>query len=135
MPLRKIEYPWRKLPGWKRFERQVLSKDQVFGKGVSQKRFQVVLAPCSQVQSSLPSEQKRNTPRNFNRNLLFRNASSKRSKQSEKQRDERSLQRVPGPCSQVRPSFLAQQKWDTPRNFDTKRLIWNTFSECPKRLD
>ena len=58
---------------------------------------------------------------------LFRNAFSR----SEKERDERSLHVVPGPCSQVRPFLL---KRDTPRNFDMKRLIRNAFSERPKLL-
>ena len=39
---------------------------------------------------------------------LFRNAFSERSKRSEKERDERSLHRVPAPCSQVRPFLLAE---------------------------
>ena len=58
---------------------------------------------------------------------LFRNAFSC----SEKERDERSLLGVPGPCSQARPFLLAELKRDTPRNFDMKRLIRNAFSERP----
>ena len=56
----------------------------------------------------------------------------KRSKRSEKERDERSLNEVPGPCSQVHPFLLAELKRDTPRNFTMKRLIRNAFSERPK---
>ena len=51
---------------------------------------------------------------------------------SEKERDERSLHGVPGPCSQVCPFLLAELQRDTPRNFDMKRLIRNAFSERPK---
>ena len=88
-------------------------------------------ALCSQVRSFLPPKQKRDTPRNFKMKRLFRNAFSERSKRSEKERDERSLLGVPGPCSQVRPFLLAELKRDTPRNFDMKRLIRNAFSERP----
>ena len=95
--------------------------DRVFGKGVSEKEFQVVRALCSQVRSFLPPKQKRDTPRNFEMKRLFRNAFSQRSKRSEKEREERSLHRVPGPCSQVHPFSLAQLKRDTPRNFDMNR--------------
>ena len=35
---------------------------RVFGKGASKKEFQMARALCSQVRSSLPSEQKRNAP-------------------------------------------------------------------------
>ena len=63
---------------------------------------------------------------------LFRKAFSERSKRSEKEHDERSLYRVPAPCSQVRPFLLAELKRDTPRNSDMKRLIRNAFSERPK---
>ena len=77
----------------------------------------------------LPPKQKRDTPRNFEMKRLFRNAFSERSKRSEKERDERSLHRVSGPCFQVRPFLLAELKKDTPRNFDMKRLIRNAFSE------
>ena len=91
----------------------------------------MVRALCSQVRSFSPPKQKRNTPRNFEMKRLFRNAFSERSKRSEKERDERSLLGVPGPCSQVRPFLLAELKRDTPRNFDMKRLIRNAFSERP----
>ena len=49
------------------------------------------------------------------------------------ERDERSLHKVPGPCSQVRPFLLAELKNDTPRNLDMKCLIRNAFSERPKK--
>ena len=62
---------------------------------------------------------------------LFRNAFSEHLERSEKERDERSLLGVPGPCSQARPFLLAELKRDTPRNFDMKRLIRNAFSERP----
>ena len=54
---------------------------------------------------------------------------------NEKERDERSLHGVPGPCSQVRPLLLAELKRDTPRNFDMNRLIWNAFYERPISKD
>ena len=92
----------------------------------------MVRALCAPVRPFLPLTQRRNTPRNFEIKRLFRNAFSERSKRSEKERDERSLHGVPGPCSQVRPCLLAELKRDTPRNFDMKRLIRNAFSERPK---
>ena len=111
-----------------------LSTNRVFGKGISEKEFQVVRAWCSQVCSFVPPKQKRNTPTNFETKRLFRNAFSERSKRSEKERDERSLHGVPGPCSQVRPFLLAELKRDTPRNFDMKGLIRNAFSERPNKV-
>ena len=93
----------------------------------------MVRALCSQVRSFLPPKQKGDTPRNFEMKRLFRNAFSERLERSEKERDERRLHRVPGPCSQVRPFSLAQLKRDTPRNFDMKRLIRNAFSERPNK--
>ena len=51
---------------------------RVFGKGVSEKEFEVVRALCSQVRSFLPLQQTRNTPRNFETKRLFRNAFSER---------------------------------------------------------
>ena len=103
----------------------------MFGKGVSEKEFQVVRALRSQVRSFLPPKQKRDTPRNFEMKRLFRNDFSEHSKRSEKERDKRSLHGVPGPCSQIRPFLLAELKRDTPKNFDMKRLIRNAFSERP----
>ena len=40
---------------------------------------------------------------------------------------ERSLHRVPGPCSQVRLFLLAELKRDTPRNFNMKRFNIRPF--------
>ena len=91
----------------------------------------MVRALCSQVRSLVPPKQKRDTPRNFEMKRLFRNAFSERSKRSEKERDERSLLGVPGPCSQVHPFLLAELKRDTHRNFEMKRLFQNAFSERP----
>ena len=86
------------------------------------------------VHSVLHPKQKRNTPRNFEIKRFFRNAFSERSKRSEKERDERSLDGVPGPCSPVRPFLLAELKRDTPGNFYMKRLIRNAFSERPMNV-
>ena len=77
------------------------------------------------------SERTKGSPGNFDMKRLFRNTFSEHSKRSEKERDERSLHAVPGPCSQVRPFLLAELKRDTPRNFNMKRLIRNAFSERP----
>ena len=88
----------------------LLPQLSMFGKGVSKKELQVVHAFCSQVRSFLSPEQQRNTPRNFDMKRLFRNAFSQHSKRSEKECEERSSHRVPGPCSQAHPFLLAEVK-------------------------
>ena len=63
-------------------------------------------------------------PRNFDTKRLFRTLQA-----FGKERDERSLHRVPSPGSQVRPFCLQNPKGIPipPKNFDTKRLIRNAF--------
>ena len=65
---------------------------------------------------------------------LFRNAFLECSKGSEKERDERSLHGVPGPCSQVRPSYL-QSPQGIPQGTSTGNALSGTPSpNARKRL-
>ena len=63
---------------------------------------------------------------------VFRNAFSELSKRSEKECDERSLHRVPGPCSQARSFLLAELTNATPSNLDMKRLTLKTVTPLNK---
>ena len=82
----------------------------------------MVLTLCSQV-FLLAFGTKKEHPKELRHKAPFRNAFSERCKRSDKERDERSLHRVTGPCSQSRPFLLPEPKGKpgkTPRNFDMR---------------
>ena len=90
--------------------------------GCSEKEFQKRsfrwYVPCVPRYVPFCLRKRKGTPQGTSR----KNAFSERSKRSEKERDERSLDGVPGPCSQVRPFLLAELKRDTPGNFYMNRV-------------